>query len=96
MSNEPVEPKPKRNQILVPVPMTPEFIQELGAALRRLGYSNRADFIRDAILEKLELEGEHIPASIAAAPSRSGKGGRPSHAASKPQAPLLFGDFWWN
>ena len=70
-----MEPKPKRNQVLVPVPMKPEFIKELSDALGRLGYSNRADFIRDAVLEKLEREGEKIPASIAAAPVRTGKGG---------------------
>ena len=73
-----MEAKPKRSQVLVPVPMKPEFIKELAAALIQLGYSNRADFIRDAILEKLEREGEIISPTTAAAPSRSGKGGRKS------------------
>ncbi|MCX6896311.1 MAG: ribbon-helix-helix domain-containing protein, partial [Verrucomicrobia bacterium] len=65
--NGTVEAKPKRSQILIPVPMRPEFVDEISKALNRLGYSNRADFIRDAILEKLKNEGEEIDPAIAAA-----------------------------
>ena len=72
----------KRSQVLVPVPMSQRFIDELKGALARLGYSNRSDFIRDAILEKLKNEGEPIHPSMAAAPARTGKGGRPRRVSS--------------
>jgi len=79
-----MQTQPKRNQVLVPVPMSPKFVAALQEKLIKLGKSNRADFIRDAILEKLKNEGEPIDPAIAAAPSRAGKGGRPTHAPKPP------------
>lgn len=57
--------------------MKQEFIDALNRALGRLGYANRSDFIRDAILEKLEAEHEFIDHALAAPPPRSGKPGKP-------------------
>lgn len=53
--------------------------------LRPLGYADRAQFIRDAIAEKLG-----VPKSIALMKSREGVGGAPSHKArGKPVAPAI-------
>jgi hypothetical protein len=64
---------------LVTVPMNEEFIREVNAGMKRLGYGNRADFIRDAIVEKLARAGIAIDPEVAAAPSRAGVGGSPTH-----------------
>lgn len=57
-------------QKLVPVVMKQEFIVLLDRSLSRLGYSERARFIRDAIVEKLERTGIVVPKEFAAAPGR--------------------------
>lgn len=85
--------KAKRSQILVPVPMKQAFIDELADALPRLGYGNRSDFIRDAIIEKLNREGVDLPPVIGAAPSRVGVGGRPSHRVHYNTPPLTPAQF---
>jgi hypothetical protein len=46
--------------------------------LRPLGYSDRAQFIRDAIAEKLGL-----PKEVALMKSRDGVGGSPSHKSKR-------------
>lgn len=63
-------------QKLIPVPASEDFIKELNSGFKRAGYDNRSQFIRDAILEKLERMGINIPKSLALAPDRLGKGGR--------------------
>lgn len=55
---------------LINVPLSRAFAAELATVLPRLGYSNRSDFIRQAIIEKLRRDGIDVPASYAAAPSR--------------------------
>ncbi len=70
--------------------MQPAFAEEVAEALKVLGYGNRSDFIRDAIVEKLRREGYEVDAAIAAAPSRIGKGGRPTHR-GKLKFPLMGG-----
>lgn len=54
-----------------------EFLAELDACLDELGYSDRSQFIRDAVFESLERLGIQVPKTLKAAPSRKGKGGRP-------------------
>ena len=60
----------------------------IDANLRRIGYSNRAQFIRDAIVEKLALKGILVPDQIALAPARTGDD-RPEDALSVPANPHL-------
>lgn len=64
-------------QKLVPVPMTQEFIDTIDAALPRLGYSDRAKFIRDAVYEKLNRMGQRVPVELSIAPGRTAKGPKP-------------------
>ena len=66
-------------QKLINIPMDEEFIRSLDAAVIRSGLGNRSAFIRDAIVEKLADMGVDIPTEVATAPSKIGKGGRPSH-----------------
>jgi len=64
-------------QQLITLYMKETFLRALDRAFPAAGYSARSEFIRDAILEKLQSMGILLPASEAAAPSRAGKGGRP-------------------
>lgn len=57
--------------------MSEEFLSDIDGSIESLGYSNRAEFIRQAVLEKLAKAGVQVEKSKAAAPSRAGKGGRP-------------------
>ena len=60
-----------------------EFLAELDACLDKLGYSDRSQFIRDAIYDYLSRKGHTLPPILKAAPSRKGKGGTPSHKAAR-------------
>lgn len=62
-------------QKLIPVPVGDEFIGKVDQGLQKLGYGNRAQFIRDAIFEKLKQSGRQLHPGLAQAPSRLGKGG---------------------
>ena len=53
------------------------FLAEIDAAYPKLGYGDRATFIRDAVLKEMAKHGYHLPAAFKAGPPRSGKGGRP-------------------
>ena len=57
-----------------------DFIAFLNAHYRACGYSDKSKFIRDAIREKLLLEKHVMPIELTLAPSRIGKGGKPTHA----------------
>lgn len=50
--------------------MTEELECLLNKAISRAGYTNRSDFIRDAIKEKAATVGVEIPAILCRAPSR--------------------------
>ena len=63
-------------QKLIPVPANEKFIRELNDGFRQAGYSNRSQFIRDAIVEKLGRMGIEVTPEFAVAPDRIGKGGR--------------------
>jgi hypothetical protein len=58
-------------QKMLPVMASKEFIRVLDNGLRRAGYSTRSQFIRDAIVEKLERAGIPVPGSLSLAPSRT-------------------------
>jgi hypothetical protein len=70
-------------QKLIPIPANEKFIKELNDGFRKAGYSNRSQFIRDAIVEKLSRMGIEIPREFAVAPDRIGKGGRQSAPPAK-------------
>ena len=59
--------------------MDERFVAEIDTAYPGLGFSDRASFIRDAVLKELARKGVHLPAAYRAAPPRVGeaKGGRP-------------------
>jgi Arc/MetJ-type ribon-helix-helix transcriptional regulator len=61
---------------LLPIPAKEEFIDELDAGVRSTGYANRSQFIRDAIVEKLDSMGIYVSRELAQPPPRTGKGGR--------------------
>lgn len=44
--------------------MTEEFIAEIDRAMVAAGYSNRSQFIRDAVVEKLRNLGVDVPVSL--------------------------------
>lgn len=54
----------------------PEVLDHLDESLESLGYSERAQFIRDAVVEKLTKMGLPPKANAALSPLRLGKGGR--------------------
>lgn len=56
--------------------MDQQFRDEIDAAFPRFGYTDRSTFIRDAVYKRLGEMGVSLPASLKAAPSRAGKGGR--------------------
>ncbi len=63
-------------QKLLPIPASEQFIEELDSGVRECGYASRAQFIRDAIRDKLVAMGRPMPRELALAPSRLGKGGK--------------------
>lgn len=70
MANERAE-----GQKLIPVPASDDFIEELNKGFKLAGYSNRSQFIRDAIIEKLKGLGVKVPPALANPPDRLRKGG---------------------
>lgn len=64
-------------QKLLSFPVDEKFIRELDAGLVKAGYHNRSQFIRDAIIEKLERADIALPKELALPPHRLGKGSAP-------------------
>jgi len=58
-------------QKLIPIPMTQKFIDSIDRAYRKLGYEDRAKFIRAAVREKLELMGYPVETEDPLAPNRT-------------------------
>ena len=83
-------------QKLLPVMASEEFIRALDQSLPRAGYSNRSQFVRDAILEKLIRARIAVPADLALSPSRTSpasyalndKSGAPCVPNDKPSSKL--------
>ncbi len=57
-----------KDQRLIPVPMSEEFVGEINAAVKKSGYPTRAQFIRDAIVEKITALGIKLPPGIGVPP----------------------------
>jgi len=57
--------------------MKEDFLDEIDRNLETMGFGDRAQFIRTAVMEKMETAGVSIPKILATPPSRAGKGGRP-------------------
>lgn len=55
---------------MIPVPMGPELIREMMEAMKTGNYTNRSEFIRDAIVEKAVSLGLDVPPSLARPPQR--------------------------
>ena len=62
-----------KNQKLLTIPADVEFIAELDQNLRGIGYSNRSQFVRDAIREKLAREGITIKEEMTLPPARDAR-----------------------
>jgi hypothetical protein len=60
-----------KDQQLLPFAAKRQFVDEFDAGLVQIGCSNRSQFIRDAICEKLARENIHIPKQLASAPGRT-------------------------
>ena len=58
--------------------MDDRFVAIINQAVEKFGYGDRAKLIREAIAEKLKNLGMKVPDSLAATPTRLGKGGRSS------------------
>jgi acetate kinase len=69
------------------VMMRESFLEEIDAALPKAGFSDRSKFIRDAVYQRMKAMGFNVREEAATAPSRKGKGGRPSHYKIKEAAP---------
>lgn len=54
-----------------------DFLDIIDDSLPQLGFADRSSFIREAVRQRLIRDGVPVPASMIAAPSRAGKGGRP-------------------
>ena len=67
-------------QKLLAISVDSALIDEIDAGVPKSGAGSRSEFIRQAVVEKLSKLGIEIPAELIAAPSRAGKGGRPSHS----------------
>ena len=60
-----------KDQQLLPFAAKRQFVAELDAGIKKISYVNRSQFIRDAILEKLQRAGIEIPRELAIAPERT-------------------------
>ena len=57
--------------------MKEDFLSLLDGNLEQMGFSDRANFIREAVYEKLRANKVDVDKILSIAPSRAGKGGRP-------------------
>jgi hypothetical protein len=71
-------------QKLLPVPVSEKFLQEINAGVKRMGYTSRSQFVRDAIIEKLHRMGVVVAPELAFPPGRIGKGGSISGRGNQP------------
>lgn len=66
------------------VVMKEDFLQAIDGNLEAMGFGDRSQFIRTAVLEKLARNGVPVVLGNAAPPSRVGKGGRPKKVVEMP------------
>lgn len=67
------------------VVMKEDFLDQIDGNLEAMGYGDRSQFIRTAVLEKLATYGVHVSPGQAAPPQRTGKGGRPKKEPTVPE-----------
>jgi len=60
-----------------------DFLDKIDRNLPSMGFGDRAQFIRQAVKEKLQANGVSVSAFEVTPPSRAGKGGRPKRQASE-------------
>jgi hypothetical protein len=77
-------------QKLLPIPVDEKFLRELDAGLAQTGYRNRSQFIRDAIIEKLERADIPLSKDLALPPHRMGKGSGLKKVQYPPHRPSGF------
>lgn len=65
-----------KDQTLIAVPISKVFLEEIDSVR---GDQSRSAFVRAALLEKMQRIKGDLPKEISYAPSRSGKGGKPTH-----------------
>lgn len=58
------------------VVMKRDFLQTIDENLEKMGFSDRSQFIRTAVMEALRRSGYKVSTDLSVAPSRAGKGGR--------------------
>lgn len=63
------------DQTLIAVPISKAFLQEIDSVR---GDQSRSAFVRAALLEKMKTF-TSLPKEMSYAPSRTGKGGKPTH-----------------
>jgi Arc/MetJ-type ribon-helix-helix transcriptional regulator len=67
-------------QKLLTVPASTDFINDIDKNLKRVGYANRSQFIRDAIVEKMARAGVELPKELTLPPARTRPDGKyPEH-----------------
>jgi hypothetical protein len=77
-----------KGQKLLTLPASEQFIRDIDSNLLVTGYSNRSQFIRDAIIEKLLLSGIKLPKELALSPSRP-KGGAVKYSEHRPSSYVM-------
>ncbi len=61
------------DQTLIALPINKKLLALLDREMRKRGLNNRSEFVRQAIVEKLEAGGLHVPAGLGSAPPRPGQ-----------------------
>lgn len=69
-----------KDQTLIAVPISKQFLAEIDSVR---GDQSRSAYVRAALLEKLEKVKGSLPKELSYAPSRAGKGGKPTHKPSE-------------
>ena len=57
-------PRPGSKIKQIPLPASDAFIRKIGIGIRKVGFANRSEFIRDAVAEKLRRRGVRIPPEL--------------------------------
>lgn len=65
-----------------------DFLETIDDNLGSMGFGDRSQFIRTAVLEKLARAGVEVQPVQAAPPQRTGKGGRPKKVVEIPKKDL--------
>lgn len=72
--------------------MKEDFLETIDENLGAMGFGDRSQFIRTAVLEKLANSGVQVTPVQAAPPQRTGKGGRPKKVVEMPATEMKVAD----